>query len=103
MPCIEFRLTMPGRNSWDGKWSGDGPAHTLARDVDEAQATKLDGRSWSYSWSDGWRAEVRARRLLEGESPTPSQGFRGYYWMIASILQHGKIYADHELPVAEAP
>jgi hypothetical protein len=99
---IEFRLTMPGKASWDGKWSGDARNYTLLRDLDDARAAQLDGRSWSYGWSDGWRAEISARVVRDGEKLKPSHGFHGYDWMVASILQHDKIYADHEVP-KEAP
>jgi len=103
MTRVEFRLAMPGRASWDGKWSGDERNFTLVRDVDAETADKIDGRSWSYGWSDGWRAEVTARVVRDGETLKPSQGFDGYDWMIASILQYGKIYADHERPEMATP
>jgi hypothetical protein len=89
---------MPGRNSWNGKWSGDGHPHTLARDVSNAPCASLHGGTWFYCWPDGWRAEIHARLVPEGELPAPSHGFRGYDWMIASILEYGMIYADHERP-----
>ena len=100
MPRVEFKLTMPGKNSWDGKWSGDDRNFTIVRNVDDDQAIELDGRSWSYGWPDGWRAEVSARVVREGEVLKPSHGFHGYDWMVESILRHDKIYADHELPEA---
>lgn len=97
---VEFRLAMPGKSSWDGKWSGDDRNYTLLRDVDDDQAAQLDGRSWSYSWPDGWRAEVSARVIRDGEKLKQSHGFHGYDWMVASIFRYGKIYADHEVPEA---
>ena len=100
MTRVEFKLTMPGRNSWDGHWSGEGRNYTLLRDVDDEFASQLDGRSWSYGWSDGWRAEVSARIVPKDETEKPSHGFHGYDWMVASILRYGKIYADHERPEA---
>lgn len=98
MTSVEFRLAMPGKASWDGKWSGDERNFVLLRDLDDGQAAQLDGRTWSYSWSDGWRAEVSARVVPVGEIQKPSHGFDGYDWMIASILRYGKIYASHEVP-----
>ncbi len=98
MTRVEFRLTMPDRSSWDNKWSGDGRNYLLVRGVDAALAGQLDGQTWSYGWPDGWRAEVSARALPEDETLRPSQGFCGYDWMVTSILQYGKIYADHERP-----
>jgi hypothetical protein len=99
MTRVEFRLLMPGRNSWDGKWSGDAHNYTILRDFDDDEkALRLVGRSWSYGWPDGWRAEVTARVVHDGEKLKPSDGFHGYDWMVDSILRYGKIYADHEVP-----
>ena len=98
MTRVEFKLTMPGAASWNGKWSGDGRNHTLVHNVDDAEVDRIDGRSWSYSWPDGWRAEVTARVVKEGEILGASHGFNGYDWMVASILRYGEIYADHERP-----
>lgn len=98
MKRIEFKLAMPGRGSWDGKWSGEARNYTLVQELDDDRASQLDGQSWSYGWPDGWRAEIRARIVPEGETQKPSYGFEGYDWMVASILRYGKIYADHELP-----
>lgn len=98
MTRLEFKLAMPNRGSWDNRWSGERCNYTLVRDLDDENAAQLDGRSWSYGWSDGWRAEVSARVVRDGEPQEPSHGFHGYDWMIASILRYGKIYADHERP-----
>jgi hypothetical protein len=101
MTRVEFRLAMPGRSSWDGKWSGDDRNLTLERKLDDEKATQLDGRTWSYGWPDGWRAEVSARVIRVEEREVPSSGFHGYDWMVASILRHGRIYADHEVPTVD--
>lgn len=98
MKRVEFKLGMPGRASWDGKWTGDASNFTITREIADDQANKLDGRSWSYGWSDGWRAEVNARVVNAGEKQKPSHGFNDYDWMVESILQFDKIYADHERP-----
>lgn len=88
---VEFCLTMPGRGSWNQPWAGDGRSYLLVRDVEDDLARKLDGQSWSYAWAAGWRAEIRARVLAEDETLRPSDGFRGYDWMVVSILRYGKI------------
>ena len=93
---VEFRLAMPGRGSWNQQWSGDGRSYLLVRDVEDGLAKELDGQSWSYAWADGWRAEICARVLSEDETLRPSDGFRGYDWMVVSILRYGKICASHE-------
>jgi len=100
---IEFKLTMPGRNTWNGKWSGDDKNYTIVKSVSEAQASLLfEGpsrkeRSWSYAWADGWCAVVTARRLTKGERLRKSDGFCGYEWMVNSIISRGSIKADHEV------
>lgn len=98
MPRVEFRLSMPNKGSWDNRWSGESRNYTLVRDLDDDRALQLDGRSWSYGWPDGWRAEVSARIVHERATLPPSHGFHGYDWMVESILRYGKIYADHERP-----
>ena len=103
MTRVEFKLTMPNRASWNGKWSGESRNYTLVQDLDDDRASQLDGRSWSYGWPDGWRAEVSVRVVHDGETRKPSHGFHGYDWMVASILRYGKIYADHELPAELDP
>jgi hypothetical protein len=96
MRQIEFKLAMPGRGSWDGKWSGEGKNYTLTRVVEDAQAAQLDGRTWTYFWADGWSAEVSARLVQDSAEQRHSHGFQGYGWMVDSILRHDRIYADHE-------
>ncbi len=103
MTRVEFKLSMPGRASWNGGWSGADRNYTLVRKVANPIAAKLNGRLWSYAWPDGWCAGVHARVIPPGERLKKSDGFNGYGWMIESILQYGKIYADHERPEAVTP
>lgn len=103
MKRVEFKLTMPGRNTWNGKWTGDEKNYTLVRTISDEECVPLfpglnPVRSWSYSWSDGWRASITARIVQKGERLKKSDGFCGYEWMVASIMQHGRIYANHERP-----
>ena len=95
---VEFKLTTPSKGSWDNRWSGENRNYTRVKELDNERALQLDGRSWSYGWSDGWRAQVRAHALRANEEPSQSHGFHGYDWMVDSILYYGKIYADHERP-----
>ena len=97
---IEFKLTMPSKGSWDNRWSGESRNYTLVQDLDDDKAAQVNGRSWSYGWPDGWSAQVSACVLRADEEPSPSHGFHGYDWMVASILRYDKIYADHEPPEA---
>jgi len=98
MTRIEFKLAMPHKGSWDNRWSGENRNHILTREIDDEQAIKLSGRSWSYNWPDGWSARISARVVIDDEDQSPSHGFHGYNWMVESILRHDKIFADHELP-----
>lgn len=99
MKRVEFNLSMPGRNSWNNKWSGDDKSYVIVRELDDEFAAKLGGRRWSYSWPDSWRAEVHARLMPDSELRPPQQSFIGYDWMVDSILRYDAIYAEHERPV----
>lgn len=102
MRRIEFTLSMPGRASWNGRWSGEERAHVLYRTISKDAAARLlgpDGKSyWSHRWADGWCAGISARVMEPGERRKKSAGFCGYDWMVANILHHGSPYAaDHEV------
>lgn len=92
MKRVEFLLTMPGRGSWNGGWSGEGARYAIVRTLPDKQASELDGKSWGYSWSDGWHASIRARVVPKGERLKKSAGFSGYDWMVRNILAHGDCY-----------
>lgn len=85
---------MPGVASWNGRWSGEGRNYSIVRSLSAAEAAKLDGKHWSYRWSDGWCALVSAK-IVVGKVKK-SDGFYGYDWMVDSILRDGVILADHE-------
>jgi hypothetical protein len=95
---LAFMLTMPGRNTWNGRWSGDGEVFCIVRNLGQSKAARVKGGrligDHGYAWDDGWRARVRvfevdsamARRLR-----AKSKGFWGYGWMVDSLLKHGDI------------
>jgi hypothetical protein len=103
---IEFRLSMPGRSSWDGKWSGEGRNYSLVRELADEDLAKLFGlapenfdlskcrSSWTHRWSDGWLAEVSARVVPIKEELPKSDGFNGYDWMVDNILRNGSPYGE---------
>lgn len=103
---VEFRLAMPGRNSWNGKWSGEGRNHAIVRELSGDQVAKLFDvapesfdllkcrSSWTHRWSDGWMAEVIARVVPVTEALRKSDGFNGYDWMIDNILASGSPYGE---------
>lgn len=95
MNQVEFKLTMPGRGSWNGGWSGEGRDYLIFKKltdkkVAELKIDKTKGNSWGHFWGDGWSANVRARILEVGEKKRRSAGFAGYDWMVDNILCYGQ-------------
>ena len=89
---VAFELSMPGRNSWNGKWSGEGRPYVIVKSF-RRNPPKL-GR-YGYNFGDGWYASVNAREVSQSEARTlraKSKGFCGYDWMVESIIQDGAIY-----------
>jgi len=101
---VAFTLTMPNCGSWDGRWSGEGRIHCRVFNYRSQKAIRraqraVDGQSYYYSWGDGWGASVSVREVTAAEARRlrrKSCGFAGYDWMIRSILEYGRIMADHE-------
>jgi hypothetical protein len=93
---IEFRLYMPGRNTWNGRWSGDEKNYAIVKKLSEKRSAELfrdvhtGDASWRYDFGDGWSALVKARVMPSGERKK-SDGFCGYDWMVESILECGEI------------
>lgn len=95
---IAFELSMPNRGSWDNKWSGDGECFVRVR-RQSAVPKEYWNKSFFYTWSDGWTACVTTRQVNNAEANKlrrKSKGFRGYDWMIESIIKHGSIATDRE-------
>jgi hypothetical protein len=92
---IAFELSMPGKASWNGKWSGEGRPYVRVRSLAKAEAEKvLLSESYDYRWDDGWCACVSVRKVLAREAEKlrkKTVGFCGYDWMIDSIIAAGKI------------
>lgn len=71
---ICFTLSMPGRSSWDGRWSGDGELFALVRSIPNTSAGKeraisiLANPSYGYNFGDGWRASVSVRQVNSQEA-----------------------------------
>ena len=87
-----FELTMPGVNSWNGRWSGADNKYVLVRSV--LKSKLVEEKKHFYDFGDGWCAAVEVKiidakqaRLLRKHS----DGFRGYDWMVSEILQFGEI------------
>ena len=105
MRVICFELTMPRRNTWNGRWSGEEKTYTRTRRFNSTKkAGELVTRilaqgSYYYDFGDGWAASVRVREVTPQEArkiDKASGGFWGYEWMIDSIINDGKIIADHQ-------
>lgn len=107
---IAFILSMPGRNSWNGKWSGDDRLFAVVKPIgrsDKAlnRARAIEGAApYSYNFGDGWRASIHVK-IVDGQEARSlrkrSQGFCGYEWMIQSIMSDGAIYGPTQ-PKPEA-
>ena len=103
---VEFKLSMPGRSSWDGGWSGADKNYAVVRELSDADLSRLfDGKSagvdlatcervWTHRWSDGWTALVSARVVPARAKLKKSDGFNGYEWMIDNILRKGDPHAE---------
>ena len=89
---LAFELSMPGCNSWNGRWTGE--AKHYVRVVNTGKHSAVKPGRYEYDFGDGWRAAVdvrqvdakTARQLRRG-----SAGFCGYDWMIDDIRTHGRI------------
>lgn len=96
MKRVEFRLSMPGVASWDGRWSGAAKNFAIVKSLTDRRVRELlEGNAevaWVYNFGDGWCAEVTARVVEKGERLRRSDGFCGYGWMVDSILADGEIY-----------
>ena len=92
---VAFELSMPSRNSWDGNWSGDGRPFVRVKNLRKAQQVHVaDGGYWHYAFGDGWAAGVSARVVDAAEARKlrrKTAGFDGYDWMIADIIEYGRI------------
>ena len=87
---VEFKMTMPGIGSWDGKWSGSSKNYLIVRSLSDEEIKALGVPcSWSHHWSDRWSANVSARIMKKGERSKKTDGFCGYDWMVDNIVRYG--------------
>lgn len=92
MKTLRFELTMPNVGSWNGKDTGEQGEHYDFRRVSDDLAKKLNGKSFSYDFGDGWRAAVR----VTVNRRCKNNGFRGYEWMVDQIIKYGEIKTVQE-------
>jgi len=96
-----FELTMPGTNSYNGKWSGEDQKHYLFMSrVSRKRMEELNGKYFSYSFGDGWRAGVSVE-MIDGIEKRKrvkiNAGFAGYNWMADSICTWGDIFNSDQI------
>ena len=92
-----FQLTMPGCNSWNGKWSGECKVHAIIKNITgkkKMERYKQLIGSHSYDFGDGWRASVTVSEIDATEARRIRKinaGFCGYDWMVNDLCQLGRI------------
>lgn len=101
---IAFVLTMPNRGSWNGRWSGENDLHAIVK-TERAVPKEIVGKSFYYTWDDGWSACVSVEKVecKEGNKlRQKSRGFCGYNWMVDSLIKKGRIeYPKSESEVSD--
>ena len=95
---IAFILNMPGKGSWNNKWSGEEKLYVKFKQ-DNQVPKEYVGQSFSYRWPDGWEALVTVEKIPAAEAnklKRRSAGFCGYDWMIDSIINYGYIITSYD-------
>lgn len=108
---LVFILSMPGRASWNGRWSGEDRCYAIVksftgkRGKEKAEEILKQGY-YSYGWSDGWRAGIEVKQVDSDQARKyrkNSKGFCGYDWMVKSIIDHGVITTEHDRKALVVP
>lgn len=95
---LAFKLSMPGCNSWNGKWSGEGTTYAIVKSYRKDMSEFLG--SYYYCWNDGWTAcvdVVELDRSGAAKLRKKSKGFCGYDWMVDSILIRKEILSSSDI------
>lgn len=101
---LVFELTMPGRGSWNNRWSQEDVKHYIVRPNSTVKDRKLlkeilETKHFYYRWDDGWTACVSVSNVKSNEANRcrkQSKGFCGYDWMVTSIIRKGRIEFSDE-------
>lgn len=102
---LAFKLSMPGRNSWNGGWSGDGRFYAKVVNIGRIREAISKGKSicdrgsYGYRWDDGWVANITVSEVTPEEARRirkQSKGFCGYDWMVRNILLYGETKPPEE-------
>ena len=102
---LAFTLSMLGRGSWNGGWSGEDRLYCIVENFKGAKSIALAilalaAAPYYYNWHDGWGARIDVREVTPADARKlrkKSNGFCGYDWMVRTIIDHGRPMADHEL------
>lgn len=91
---LAFSLSMPGRSSWNGKWSGEGRPYVIVRSLRNKRDAEriIQKGAYRHAWNDGWTACVSVRAVDSKEASRlrrKSAGFCGYDWMVNNIIDCG--------------
>ena len=123
MKTLSFELTMPNVGSWNGKWTGTDYKYFVIKIFDNKTAGKImlgattspiyEGfftrtkigdtpprKSYYYDFGDGWGANIRIEQVYAKEANKRrkiSAGFRGYEWMIDSIIKFDEILSSKQI------
>jgi len=96
---------MPFRNSWNGRWSGEGDLYAIVKNLGRSQKAGrrakevIENQPYRYNWDDGWAACVKVYEIDVKEARrvrNKSKGFCGYDWMVDSILIYDMISTAKE-------
>ena len=87
---LRFELTMPNVGSWNNVDTGAKPNCFIWRSVPKEKVKELQDKSFYYNFGDGWGANVKITRNRRSKTA----GFRGYDWMVDSIIKNGKIISE---------
>jgi sporulation protein YlmC with PRC-barrel domain len=93
---VLFELTMPNRNSYNGKWTGDEKKHYLI--INKSKVGNIDDilktSQFFYDFKDGWKAEINVKLINNYEARIfnkNNDGFCGYDWMVSNIIKNCEI------------
>ncbi len=84
---LEFTLTMPNVGSWNRVDTG-ARSCCIYKKVKKVDGEKIVDQSFYYNFGDGWGANVSCKLVPK---KLKDSNFRGYDWMVKSILEHGVI------------
>ena len=96
---IQFTLSMPNCNSWNGRWTGEDTIYARVRNLTKKEYPNLEELLekgyFTYNFGDGWSADVSVEKVNSKRASKirkNTKGFYGYDWMITSILKDGYIH-----------